>query len=72
MNTIGKKFRQRAWETGGYRCLTRLANALCMSNTKTFHGIFIHGIFILKRSPKQYLEQQGYYTKLDLLQITKP
>ena len=25
MNSIGKKFRQRDWETGGYRRLTRLA-----------------------------------------------
>ena len=31
--------------------------------------LFFHGIFILIRFPKQYLEQQVYYTKLDLSSI---
>ena len=37
VNSIGKKFHQPDWETGGYRRLTRLANTLILYTSFTIN-----------------------------------
>ena len=60
MNTIGKKFRQRDWETGGYRCLTRLANTL------RTHEIFFYSYLFtcnLKKYNLDVVLRSSYHKK---------